>query len=117
MIKEVHITGMKEKLNEDPEAKFYVVMRRPPEYMRFDRIQGCSALAPSTEILKKLKTCQLTWDEYKEKYLKELQSPIAQELMEFIANEAKEKNVYFVCGCESGDRCHRFILTDKFSDM
>jgi uncharacterized protein YeaO (DUF488 family) len=118
MIKEVHITQMKKKFIEDPTTRFYVVMKKPPESVRFDQMQECPVLAPSTEILEKLKSCQLTWGEYKEKYLKELQSPIAKELMKFITQESKKKDVYFVCGCESGDRCHRFILLsvmDNFS--
>jgi uncharacterized protein YeaO (DUF488 family) len=117
MIKEAHITQMKEKIIEDPTTRFYVVMQKPPEYVRFDQIQECPALAPSTEILEKLKTCQLTWDEYKEKYLKELQNPITKELLKFITQESKEKDVYFVCGCESGDRCHRFILLSAMDNL
>jgi len=39
------------------------------------------------------------------------------QLIKFIAHEAKEKDVYFVCGCEAEDRCHRLVLMDKFSDM
>ena len=50
MIKEVHITQMKEKLEEDPTARFYVVIRKSPEYILFDQIQGSSVLASSTEI-------------------------------------------------------------------
>ena len=117
MINEIHITQMKQRLIEDPAAKLYVVMRKPPEYVQFDQIQDCPALAPSAEILQELKTCQITWDEYKRKYLKELQNPVAQELMKFIAHKAKERDVYFVCGCEGEDRCHRFLLMDKLSDM
>ena len=39
MINEIHITQMKQRLIEDPAAKLYVVMRKPPEYVQFDQIQ------------------------------------------------------------------------------
>lgn len=117
MIKEIQISQMKGKLIKDPSAKFYVVMQRLPDYVRLDQIQACPVLAPSSEILQKLKTCQIEWIEYKRKHLQELQNPVVQELIKFIAHEAKEKDVYFVCGCEAEDRCHRFVSMDKFSDM
>ena len=94
MIKEIHISQMKGKLIKDPSAKFYVVMQRLPDYVRLDQVQACPVLAPLSEILQKLKTCQIEWIEYKRKYLQELQNPVAQELIKFIAHEAKKKDVY-----------------------
>jgi uncharacterized protein YeaO (DUF488 family) len=106
MITEIDFAHLKEKLVEDPDAKFYLVMRQPPEYVRLAQIQECPVLAPSDKLVEDFKLGYITEDEFKRKYFNELKNPIAIELMKLIVNEGKEKDVYLVSEIED----HRFLL-------
>ena len=89
MIKGINVAHLKEKLLGDPDARFYIVAQKAPNYITFNQTQDGQVLAPSTKIEQELKLGNITRDEYKRKYTKELELPVAQELMRYLQNEAR----------------------------
>ena len=96
MLGEIEFDRLKAVLVQDPEAKFYIIMKDPPEFVRSDRIQVCYSLAPSEELEQEFIWGKMKESDYKKRYYCELQSPVAHELMRHIVNESKERDVYIV---------------------
>ncbi len=73
-------------------------------------------LSPSIRLLQawqNRKETGMTWDEYTNQFLKEMQSREAQKEIERIAKLAQEKEVWLVCSCSNKrNECHRFIVMD-----
>src|SRR5450759_2385848 len=86
MIKGINVAHLKEKLVGDAEARYIVVAQKAPNYVKFDQTQDCQALAPSAKLSQDFKLGNITRDEYKRKYTKELELPVAQELMRYLQN-------------------------------
>jgi len=107
MIKETDFKSMKKRLLEDASAHFYIIQNNPPKYLNFSHIHPCISLAPSVPLAREYRLGNITEEEYKEKYTKELERPLVQELKTWIQNEAQHSDVYIVS--ESADR---FILMD-----
>lgn len=104
--------GLTAMYEQDKDAKFYVVMRRP-QYIKFnDRVVRCPVLSPSIPLLQGYQNGSITWDEYVPRFLSEMQSLEAQAKLKEIVQESKERDVYLVCSCGKGKNCHRFLLMD-----
>ena len=71
-------------------------MKDPPEFVRSDRIQVRYSLAPSEELEQEFLWGKIKESDYKKRYYRELQLPVARELMRYIVNESKERDVYIV---------------------
>ena len=96
MIKGINVAHLKEKLVGDPEARFYIVAQKAPDYIKSNRTQDCRVLAPSVKIEQELKLGTITRDAYKKRYTKELGRPVTQELMRYLQNEAIDKDIFMV---------------------
>jgi uncharacterized protein YeaO (DUF488 family) len=105
MIKGINVAHLKEKLVGDPEAIFYIVAQKAPNYVKFDQTQDCQLLAPSDKLSQDFKLGNIISDEYKRKYTKELEQPLAQELMRYLQDQARNTDIFLVC-----DFDERFIL-------
>lgn len=112
MIKGINVAHLKEKLVGDPEARFYIVAQKAPNYIKFNQTQDGQVLAPSAKIEQELKLGDITRDEYKRKYTKELERPVAQELMRYLQNEARDKDTFIVC-----DFDERFLLLNAIHHL
>ena len=112
MIKGINVAHLKEKLVGDPEARFYIVAQKAPNYIKFNQTQDCQILAPSVKIEQELKLGTITRDAYKKKYTKELERPVAQELMRYLQNEAIDKDTFIVC-----DFDERFLLLNMIHHL
>jgi uncharacterized protein YeaO (DUF488 family) len=121
MIKEVHITGMKEKLNENPEAKFYICMREPPKDLPYEvgRVETSAALSPSAILTRDYKGKLVNWTGYITRFYKEMKSPVVQKIFRVILLESAERDIYLVCSCspKEGKYCHRFLLLDILDNL
>jgi uncharacterized protein YeaO (DUF488 family) len=117
MLLETDFAHLKENISKNAEARFYVIMKHPPKYVRFNQIQECRILSPSDELLQKYKLGSVTWDGFKMKYLKDLKNPIASERIKFIAQESKVHDVYLVSDCDSEDYCYRILLQDAIENF
>jgi uncharacterized protein YeaO (DUF488 family) len=79
MLGEIKLDRLKAVLVQDPEAKFYIIMKDPPEFVRSDRIQVCYSLAPSEELEQEFLGGKIKESDYKKRYYRELQSPVAHD--------------------------------------
>jgi hypothetical protein len=112
MIKGINVAHLKEKLVGDPEAIYVVVAQKAPNYIKFNHIQDFQVLAPSAKIDQELKLGNITRDEYKRRYTKELEQPLAQKLMRYLQNEARDKDTFIVC-----DFDERFLLLNMIHHL
>jgi uncharacterized protein YeaO (DUF488 family) len=112
MIKGINVAHLKEKLVGDPEARFYIVAQKSPNYIKFNHIQDYQALAPSAKIEQELKLGNITRDEYKRRYTKELGRPVAQELMRYLQDQARNTDIFLVC-----DFDERFLLLNSIHHL
>lgn len=104
-----------------PDAVFYAVSRLRFRYMKVEDWNNTFVwlreLAPSEELRKGYKSNIISWEEYKPRYLAEMNNPNSKELMLKIAQEAAVKPVFIFCHCgpKEGKKCHRFLLLDLIS--
>lgn len=76
------------------------------------RVAHPSPLAPSKELLKDWKDGKITWIQYKQRYITQIQNNHdALQLLEHIRRQARYKDVYLYC-YEKRPPCHRFILVE-----
>jgi hypothetical protein len=101
MLKEMFLRDMKQKIIEDPSARFYIIAQEA-EYVKFEQIRDCPALTPSIKLLQNLESGLITQEEYRKKYTAELRRPLSLEMLKFIRQEGQENDVYFVS--DSDDR-------------
>jgi uncharacterized protein YeaO (DUF488 family) len=101
-----------------PDAVFYAVSRWKFQYMKAEEWNNnfiwLRELAPSEELRKAYKSNSISWEEYKVRFLAEMDNHISKELMLKIVRESDSKPVFLFCHCgpKEGNRCHRFLLLD-----
>ena len=89
--------------NELKETIFKYVMR--------DR--GNNEVAPSKELLFIGKKALITWDEYAQNYLMDLDDPFALNWMFRVAQDSKRANVVLICFEKDASHCHRTLLANE----
>ena len=121
MIKETYIAQLKEQVQKNPEAKFYVCLRTPPDDIQYEtgKIEKCIVLSPSENLSRDFKGKLINWTGFITKFYKEMRSPKCVELMQFIKSESAERDIYLVCNCEPSElnKCHTFILLDLINSI
>ena len=81
------------------------------------RVARPSVLAPSLKLLKDWKEGKIDWDEYDQRFRKEiLSNPKAVAKLIEIEKLAKEKDIRLIC-YEKNPPCHRFILMDLIKSL
>lgn len=81
------------------------------------RVARPSVLAPSKNLLDLWKHEKISWEEYEERFRKEiLSNPKAVEKLKEIAKISKHKNVRLMC-YEKEFPCHRFILIEMIKEL
>ncbi len=75
-----------------------------------------SVLSPSWALLNDYKAKKITWDGYIERFVREMDSPLARDTMVSLGTLAKSKDVYLVCFERKGN-CHRFLLVDMIKKL
>ncbi len=104
-LKETYMVNVSQVKKQYPDAEIVYVARR-----------GGSVLAPSWDLLEAFKEERITWDEYIQRFVKEMDNPVSKAEMLRIGNLAKTKDVYLVCFERKGN-CHRYLLVDMINKM
>lgn len=102
MLKEGYLAKMK---NYPEDEEKILVMR--------DR--GNNELAPSKELLRDWKQDKITWEEYVERFVREMNHPESIKRMKEINKMSKERDVRLIC-FEKNPPCHRFILMELIKE-
>ncbi len=85
------------------------VMRFVKDYYRYDL--WLRDLAPSIELLNDYRNKKINWEEYEERYLKEIEEK--KEVLKRLLDLIKEKKVVTLLCAEKEDRfCHRRLLKE-----
>ena len=119
MLKETCIAQLKEEVQKNPTAKFYVCLRDPPTDIQYEtgKIETCINLSPSENLTRDLLGKSINWTGFITKFYKEMRSPKCKKLMQFIKSESTERDIYLVCSCDPNELCHRFILLDMIDNL
>jgi uncharacterized protein YeaO (DUF488 family) len=75
-----------------------------------------SVLSPSWALLNDYKAKRISWDGYIERFVREMENPLAKEMMLRLGNLSRTKDVYLVCFEKKGN-CHRFLLVDMIRKL
>lgn len=90
-----------------------LVMRFWPRGVKKDSIdEWLRELGTDQELIRKWKNGRISWAEFREAYLKGLNSPIKQEALSRLMDLSSKGPVTLLCTCPQEDRCHRGILKD-----
>jgi uncharacterized protein YeaO (DUF488 family) len=102
-----------EKIN-DEDGYRICVMRFVRDYYNFDL--WLKDLAPSIELLNDWKDEKISWEEYEEKYFKEIKE--REEVVRKLLDLIKEKNVVTLLCAEKDDKfCHRRLLKEYLDTL
>ncbi len=75
-----------------------------------------SPLSPSIELASDYRLKKITWDEFKERFKREMDTPTIETILLDIAKQAANEDVYLVC-YDNKQNCHRFILMDMIEEL
>lgn len=85
------------------------IMRKP----RGDYDLLISALAPSENLLQLYHDQKISWNEYEQAFLQEMNNnQDAQRMLQFIINVLEFTNVTLLCWEEKPDQCHRRLIAE-----
>jgi uncharacterized protein YeaO (DUF488 family) len=74
-------------------------------------------LAPTRPLLHAFKKNGLSWAEYRDRYLKEMQGELQQAEIHRLAKLARSQKVTLLCVCKYEDECHRSLLRDLITQF
>lgn len=75
-----------------------------------------SPLSPSPELMSDYRNNKITWDEFTERFKKEMNTPTIEALLLDIAKQAINEEVYLLC-YDKTQNCHRIILLDLIKEL
>jgi uncharacterized protein YeaO (DUF488 family) len=88
-----------------------LVMRYWPRGIRKDKVDvWLRDLAPVVPLLRGLLDGDISWGQYRPRYLAGLRRPQAQEALSEVRRLAHRGRVTLLCGCAEPARCHRTLL-------
>lgn len=67
-------------------------------------------LAPTRALLHEFKAGEISWDNYKARYLEEINNPEAEKELDRLRNLASEATITIMCVCKEESQCHRSLL-------
>lgn len=70
-------------------------------------------LAPSPKLIGDYYKRGLSWEDYKKRYLTELNDPSKTKLVKKLASRALKENITILCIEEKPDFCHRRLLAEE----
>jgi uncharacterized protein YeaO (DUF488 family) len=86
------------------------VMRRPKEDAKWDILMP--NLSPSNKLLSDYLYEGITWDEYVERFEKEIFEG-QKEALEILIEMAKNRDVTILCWEETPEKCHRRLVAEQ----
>lgn len=75
-----------------------------------------SPLSPSRKLASDFRGNKITWEEYTERFRKEMNNPVIESMLLDIAKQAVTEDVYLIC-YEARGHCHRFILLELIKEL
>lgn len=102
MLRESYLANMKNL----PESAEKIVVTRTAGHI----------LSPSKSLLWDYKKGRITWDQYVERFNREMNNDLCIAAMRKIKWTAKNKDVYLICYEKTGN-CHRFLLIDMINKL
>lgn len=105
MLKETFLSNILNVKKANPNAGIIVVMRGRGHI-----------LSPSWPLLNGYLAKKVSWDEYVERFVKEMENPRCINEMQRNGELARTKDVYLVCQERIG-HCHRFLLVDMIRKL
>jgi uncharacterized protein YeaO (DUF488 family) len=117
MIKETYAAVLLKAMQDNPDAKFYIVMRWAPRWIGKEqykpgRLEKLPLLSPSEGLLRSYQS-GLSWSDFADMFRVEMESPACQAKINEIAAESKVRDVFLVCTEKPPKHCHRFLLLDE----
>ena len=70
-------------------------------------------LGTDKKLIKAWKAREVTWAQFKKRYVSDLKEVQKQALIRELAELAKKKKITLLCGCREPDTCHRSILKEQ----
>lgn len=90
------------------------IMRRIKPEFEFDI--WLPHLAPSTKLLSDYHEEKVNWEQFSDRYGKEVFKK--QEIyLKLISNLIKDETITLLCWEEKGENCHRLLLSEKLKEM
>jgi len=102
----------------DPQSKSdgsrVLVMQYWPRGVKKERIdEWYRDLGTSKELIKAWKEKQITWSQFKKRYITQLKDQNKQPLIRQLAQRAKIERITLLCSCSDPNKCHRSILKEQ----
>lgn len=119
MIKETYIAQLKEEVQKNPSAKFYICVRNPPTDIQYEtgRIKKCTDLSPSENLARDFRGKLVNWTGFITRFYKEMRNPKCMDLMQLIKSESVERDIHLVCSFGPNELCHRFLLINLIDNL
>jgi uncharacterized protein YeaO (DUF488 family) len=94
-----------------------LIMRYWPRGIRKDKVDvWLRELGPVIPLLRAFLDGEITWKQYRPRYLTGLQRPEAQQALAEVRRLARRGRVTLLCGCADPRRCHRTLLQEHLLD-
>lgn len=75
-------------------------------------------LSPSNKLLTDYKNRRIDWNQYVDRFKKEMDNDTCRGVMKRIKEVSMEKDVYLVCFCFNKEKkCHRFLLINMIENL
>jgi uncharacterized protein YeaO (DUF488 family) len=94
-----------------------LIMRYWPRGIRKEKVDvWLRELGPVIPLLRAFLDGEITWKQYRPRYLTGLQRPEAQQALAEVRRLARRGRVTLLCGCADPRRCHRTLLQEHLLD-
>jgi len=94
-----------------------LIMRYWPRGIRREKVdRWLRDLAPVIPLLRAFLDGNITWAQYRPRYLAGLRRPEAQAALAQVRALARRRRVTLLCGCADPQRCHRTLLQRHLLD-
>ena len=95
------------------DGKRILVMRLWPRGVRKTSIDlWMKDVGTSRELIKEWKAGNVTWEKFKQRYLRDMKGELQKKLVKEIAGYAREGPITLLCSCKDPNRCHRILLKE-----
>lgn len=94
-----------------------LIMRYWPRGIRKEKVDvWLRELGPVIPLLRAFLDGEITWKQYRPRYLTGLHRPEAQQALAEVRRLARRGRVTLLCGCADPRRCHRTLLQEHLLD-
>ncbi len=113
MSKEIYTKSIQEKAKKADGIRICIMRRIKPEF-EFDI--WMPVLAPSTKLLKEYHDKKINWNQFEEKFKKEVLTKQTKYL-KILMDVAEKETITLLCWEETPEKCHRRLVAEKLKKM